>query len=158
MGLRDLFKSKRSVPELSAPRRRALVVAPPGFFRDMAAGILEAAAYDVARCADGASAAELAPLHQPDLVVYFPHDATTEQNARVKTAAGPSRILLVVPVQAPDSDLLATVEESGAVGWVDAPFTAEALVEGARCALSSAPVDLAAREKKLSALRGSAAR
>lgn len=126
--LKDLFRPRKDRPTAQAAGPRVLVVG-PAFLRDMAARAFEAAGWDVARCADAAAAVELAPLHRPECVLYFPSSATTADNAQLRAAAGEASVVFGAPAHTSASDLAAVAEECEAVGLVLMPFNVETLLE-----------------------------
>ncbi len=131
----SLFGKKKEAaraPAADAPR--ALVAAGPTFLRRMAADALAEAGWDVAQSPLVAAAAELVPLHRPEVVVYFAVRSMPEDNAQLKAAAASARVLLVGPTQVSAEDLAALADECGAASFVGVPFTSSELVEAAtRC-------------------------
>ena len=135
-------KESEKSPAVAAPS--VLVAAGPRFLRTMSASILAEAGWDVAQSPDVAAAAELAPLHRPELIVYFVWNTTPEVNAQLKAAAGTARVLMVGPVTVPPEELAVVAEECGAAGYLGAPFDASMLMEKVTHCRSATEADAAA--------------
>jgi chemotaxis response regulator CheB len=122
----NLFGKKEKAPSSAPPNgHRVLVVGRVPFLRHVATSLLEKRGYDVAQSPTVAAAVELAPLHRPEVILYFPVEATPEENCALKKLADPAKVLLVVPLQTPTSELRLTVDETGAVDSIGAPFREE---------------------------------